>query len=220
MDTRKSRVLIGFPKNKTDFASTAIVLDQHSLRISNHPVTEDWELDYMNKLAKIAAAKGGRILEVGYGLGLSARAIQQADITSHVIIEMHPEVVAKCLSEWRYALATNRMHVYTGLWQEVTPTLASESFDGILFDTNPLTEEEIHCNHFWFFSEAYRLLKKGGILTYYSDEESNFSVKHYSRLFEAGFKKNNISYEIFPVDPPAECEYWQAKTILAPIVIK
>ena len=104
--------------------------------------------------------------------------------------------------------------------EEVTPTLASGSFDGILFDTYPLTAEEIHCNHFWFFSEAHRLLKPGGILTYYSDEESQYSAKHYSRLLEAGFKMGNISSEVFPVYLPLHCEYWQAKTILAPIVRK
>lgn len=220
MDTKKTRELIGFPKKKTDFAHTSAVLDQNSLRISNHPVMEDWERDYMRRLAKIATAKGGKILEVGYGLGLSANAIQQEDIISHVVIEMHPDVIAKCLRECRSAIASNRMHIYTGLWEEVTPTLASESFDGILFDTYPLTEEEIHCNHFWFFREAYRLLKRGGILTYYSDEVDQFSPVHLNRLFEAGFDKQNISFEIFPVNPPPHCEYWQAKTIVAPRVIK
>ena len=117
MDTRKSRELIGFPAHKTDFARTSAVLDQHSLRISDHPVMEDWEHEYMRKLASIATSKGGRILEVGYGLGLSAHAIQQANITSHVVIEMHPDVIAKCLNECRYALAINRMHIYSGLWK-------------------------------------------------------------------------------------------------------
>lgn len=220
MDTTTTRKIIGFPKKMTEFAETSAVFDQHSLRISNHAVMEDWERDYMNKLASIATKKGGRILEVGYGLGLSANAIQQANIASHVVIEMHPEVIAKCITECRQALATNRMHIYSGLWQELTPTLASESFDGILFDTYPLTEEEIHCNHFWFFGEAYRLLKPGGILTYYSDEVSQFSSQHFAKLLEAGFKKEDISFEIFPVDPPSDCEYWQAKTIIAPLVIK
>jgi len=40
------------------------------------------------------------------------------------------------------------------------------------------------------------------------------------KLIEAGFKKENIKGRIAKVNPPKDCDYWKAKTILAPIVRK
>ncbi len=220
IDTIKSRKQIGFPKKKEEWANFPAIFDQHTLKIAGHPVMEDWELGYMNKLAQITTQNHGQVLELGYGLGLSAKAIQSYEISSHYIIECHPDVIAKCVKDFHQSIGDNRLHLLTGFWQDITPLLTNEIFDGILFDTYPLTEQEIHANHFWFFEEAYRLLKPNGILTYYSDEATNFSEKHLKKLYAAGFKKENISFEICEVNPPADCEYWQSKSILAPIIKK
>ncbi|MEI8270862.1 MAG: hypothetical protein WCG45_05865, partial [bacterium] len=79
---------------------------------------------------------------------------------------------------------------------------------------------EIHKNHFEFFNSAFEKLKKGGVLTYYSDEINDFSPEHLERLLNAGFKKENINKKIVNVEPPEDCQYWKDKTILAPIIIK
>lgn len=219
--TFKTRIQIGFPKRKEDWAKAPAVFNGgHTLRIAGHPVMEDWELNYMRKLAQIASSNGGMVLEVGYGLGLSANAIQSHKIKDHYVIECHPDVVARCVKDLHQAISENHLHIFSGFWEDITPLLTGETFDGILFDTYPLREEEIHSNHFWFFEEAYRLLKPGGIFTYYSDEATNFSDQHLSKLEAAGFKKRNIDYEICNVTPPKNCEYWQEKTILVPIVRK
>ncbi len=220
MFTINTRKLIGFPKRKEDWAKARAIFSKHSLRIAGHPVMEDWEKGYMNKLAKIAGSKHGRVLEVGYGMGLSAKAIQSNGVTDHFIIECHPDVVAKCVQDFHEAIGQNHLHIISGFWEEATPLIAGETFDGILFDTYPLTEEQIHANHFWFFKEAWRLLKPGGILTYYSDEATGFSDKHLAKLEEAKFTRENINFEIVNVNPPPNCEYWQDNTIVAPIVKK
>ncbi|HLD04373.1 MAG TPA: hypothetical protein VJG90_01515, partial [Candidatus Nanoarchaeia archaeon] len=92
------------------------------------------------------------------------------------------------------------------------------TIDGILFDTYPLSEKEIHKNHFFFFKEAHRLLKKGGILTYYSDEARRFSKEHIQKLKEVGFRK--IQWETCKVKPPKGSMYWRKRTILVPVIIK
>jgi guanidinoacetate N-methyltransferase len=218
--TIETRKRIGFPRKRSDWAKAPAVYSQRGLRILGHPVMQWWELEYMSHLARIVTRNGGTILEVGYGLGLSAREIQKRRIKTHYVIECHPEVVRHCLGENTDAIAESRLHVLVGFWEDLAPLLKSESFEGILFDTYPLKEKEIHCNHFPFFREAYRLLKPGGILTYWSDEASSFPTEHVARLRRAGFKSENIRSEVVEVDPPKDCEYWQGKTLLVPQVSK
>jgi guanidinoacetate N-methyltransferase len=181
---------------------------------------EDWEIGYMSKLASIATKNGGRVLEVGYGLGLSASEIQKHNIEHHVIIECHPDVIKRSMDDLRDPISEQRVNVLQGFWEDITPLLKDESFDGILFDTYPLTEEEIHGNHFWFFEEAFRLLKKGGVLTYYSDEVSSLPESHCQKLMGAGFAKDGVEIEVVKVNPPEDCEYWQHDTIVAPKITK
>jgi guanidinoacetate N-methyltransferase len=219
MHTINTRKKIGF-FSREYWTTTDAIYDEHTLRIAGHPVMEDWETSYMKRLAEIATSNGGTVLELGYGLGISAKQIQSHKINSHYIVECHPDVIARCVKDLHDSLATNRLHILSGFWQDITPLLKSETFDGILFDTYPMSEEEIHSNHFWFFGEAYRLLKPGGVLTYYSDEATNFSEKHLSKLKLAGFKKKNIGFEVCDVNPPKDCEYWQEKTMIAPIITK
>lgn len=220
IQTVATRIAIGFPENRKDWAKEPAVFDDHTLRIAGHPVMEDWEIGYMNRLASIASFNGGPVLELGYGMGLSARAVQTQGVSKHVIIECHPGVVAKGKEDLGSEISAGKVEIIEGFWEDVTQTLPSNSFSGILFDTYPLTEEEIHGNHFWFFKEAYRLLKPGGVFTYYSDEATELSQVHIERLASAGFSRDNIQFEVVAVDPPVGCEYWEEKTIVAPIVRK
>lgn len=215
--THKTRVDIGF-KKKQDWKQARAIFDKHTLKIHGHPVMEDWETPYMKELAKIATSKGGTILELGYGMGISSRFIQQADIEKHIIIEANHEVAKKARK-----FAKNASHpteVLEGFWEEILDQVPDGSIDGILFDTYPLSELEIHKNHFGFFRAAFRELKEGGVFTYYSDEINSYTHNHLQKLVEAGFKKDNIKGKIIPMNPPSDCEYWKAKTMLAPIVVK
>jgi guanidinoacetate N-methyltransferase len=220
MNTVLSRKKIGFPNRRELWNRAKAAFDDHTLRIAGHPVMEDWEADYMDMLADIASSQGGLVLELGFGMGISARAIQKRKIKAHYVIECHPDVAKKCVEDFREEIGTGRLHLLTGFWQDITPLLADKSFDGILFDTYPLSEEEIHSNHFWFFKEASRLLKPNGVLTYYSDEATNYSQMHLDKLIEAGFKRDDIQSKICRVNPPPDCEYWQDNTLMAPVIRK
>lgn len=196
------------------------VYDQHTLKILGKEVMEDWELPYMTKLGMVATMNAGKVLEVGYGMGISSKIIQSQEIESHTVIEAHPDVLTKCVADNRTALGQGRMHLVSGFWQDVTPMIGSETFDGILFDTYPIKQEEMIGPHMFFFEEAYRLLKPGGVLTYYSDESTNFKAAHLARLVVAGFKLPNIDFDLCDVTPPDNCEYWEESTMLVPIVNK
>jgi guanidinoacetate N-methyltransferase len=218
--TIESRKAIGFPTERREWNAASAIFDDHTLRISGHPVMEDWEAAYMKTLAQIATTRGGTVLEVGYGMGISARAIQAHSIDGHVIIECHPDVISRCLRDFRASVEAGRLRLLTGFWDEITPLLKDECFDGILFDTYPMNAEELHANHFPFFREAYRLLKPGGVFTYYSDEAREFSPAHLVKLTEAGFRPSDIDGRICAVSPPPDCEYWRETTLLAPIIRK
>jgi guanidinoacetate N-methyltransferase len=54
---------------------------------------ELWETPFMHKMANIATSNGGRVLEIGFGMGISSRRIQTASTaTEHVIIEMNDDI--------------------------------------------------------------------------------------------------------------------------------
>lgn len=220
MKTTAARISAGFPPEPYLWNVSPAEYDRHKLRIAGQPVMEDWEASYMAALARVATAQGGHVLELGYGLGLSARAIQAASIERHVVIECHPDVLSRCLADCRDEIARGRLHLLSGFWQDVAPLLGSETFDGILFDTYPLSAAELHRNHFAFFPEAYRLLRPGGVLTYYSDEAEGFSPEHLAALRAAGFGEDDIGGEVCAVSPPEDCDYWCAPTLLVPIVSK
>ncbi len=224
VETRKE---IGFLADPNDWvnapATYSFVDGQEVLTIAGHPVMEGWEAGYMQELADIASSRGGDVLELGYGLGLSAKAIQSHPIKSYTVIEANKDVVQKrAQGDLEEAIAKGSARILSGLWEKVIPTLPDESFDGILFDTYPLTEEDIHGNHFPFFAEAYRILRTNSIFTYYSDvaTEEEFLRINVPRLVQAGFKRENISCRICKVQPPADCKYWKDQTIIVPVITK
>jgi guanidinoacetate N-methyltransferase len=215
--THQTRVDIGF-QDKQTWKNAPAVFDEHTLKIFGHPVMEDWETPYIEELANIATSKGGSILELGFGMAISAGFIQRAQIVKHIIIEANHEVAEK--ARQFASSASHPVEVLEGLWEEVIDRVPDGSIDGILFDTYPLSELEIHKNHFGFFRTAFKKLKSGGIFTYYSDEIDSYHPVHLQKLMEAGFKKERIQGKVIPMHPPANCQYWKAATMLAPIVVK
>ncbi len=214
--TYQSRRDIGFLSDYHMWKQEKATLTQDELVIQGHPVMERWEDPYMQELARIAASQGGTVLEVGFGMGISAQYIQSHAIDSHYIIEANNDVF-DTLVTFAQESAHPIIPLY-GFWQDIAKVIPDGSISGILFDTYPLSEDEIHQNHFTFFEEAFRMLKDGGVLTYYSDEIDSFSDAHMHKLKQAGFR--HIDLSICPVVPPENCQYWKSNTIVAPIITK
>ena len=94
---------------------------------------EDWETSYMKRLAEIASFRGGSVLELGYGMGISAGFIESnPDVDSHCVIECHPGVATKALTDFRDSVDKSRFHLLSGFWQDITPKLADGSFDAVV----------------------------------------------------------------------------------------
>jgi hypothetical protein len=91
------------------------------------------EISLMGKLAEIVTQNGGHILEIGFGMHLSADAIQSnPNVTSHTIIEIHPEIYNSAL-EW--AKDKPNTNIIFGDWIDILP-LPNKKFDGVLHDTH------------------------------------------------------------------------------------
>jgi hypothetical protein len=91
------------------------------------------EKSLMYKLAEIVTKNGGDILELGFGMHLSADAVQSnPNVTSHTIIEVHPEIYKHALIWAKNKPNTN---ILLGDWIDIIPTL-NQKFDGILHDTH------------------------------------------------------------------------------------
>lgn len=203
----------------TEWKEQPAIFSKGKLSIAGHPVMQDWEKPYMQELARIASSNGGVVLELGFGLGLSATCIQQQPIEKHIIIEANKDVFTK-LEEFA-AKAQHTVIPLFGLWEEVLPTISDESIDGILYDTyitNFDEPDQFTYEYFPFFEHAYRVLREGGVFTYYSSEISDFSAKHRQTLKDTGF--SYIEKTICSITPPSDCLYWKNDTIVAPIIKK
>lgn len=204
---------------RKEWIATPPDLGPSQLLIKSYQVMQRWEDNYMKSLAAVATSKGGDILEVGLGMGISAKWIQRSRrIRTHTVVECHPQVAELHAARFKGALSSGRMKIVLGFWEEAVASMPDASFDGILFDSCPLNAPVEFFHFFPFFRDAFRLLRPGGVFTYFSDEPVRISRDHSRRLKEAGF--SDIRYRLCRVRPPRDCEYWKHETIVVPILHK
>jgi guanidinoacetate N-methyltransferase len=211
---------VGFPASQDEWHNAKELITATDLTILGHPVMEDWELPYMKALVASATLNGGEVLEIGFGMGISANLIQQSPgVTKHVIIEANQHVAARARAF--AATAEVPVEVIQGFRDDVLPKLDRERFNGILNDTYPLKAEEVNRQELCARG-AHPLLAHGGVLTYFAGEPRRYRPLHLKTLVDAGFRPENIRGELVQVYAPASCKYWPANvnTILAPRIFR
>jgi len=122
-----------------------------------------WEGPMMEKHVEIMCddylnySTGRDILEIGFGMGLSADYIQNmCNINSHTIIEINSDV-AKMAREW--AKDKVGVNIIEADWWDVKDEFTM--YDGILYDA----EYDPHVEDFW--DSIKNNIKEGGVFTFY-----------------------------------------------------
>ncbi|CAD6342637.1 unnamed protein product [Miscanthus lutarioriparius] len=88
-----------------------------------------WERPLMEAHARAVCQGGGKVLNVGFGMGLVDEAIQRYEPEEHTIVEAHPEVYERMLKlGWG---EKKNVRIVFGRWQDVMPQLGS--YDGITY---------------------------------------------------------------------------------------
>lgn len=228
------------------WTSTRALVTEDTLRINDLPVMESWEKPYMRELGNRASERGGRVLEIGFGLALSATRVQEnPQVTEHVIIEANADVYEKLVAWAKTENDTcGRPHVtpMLGLWKDVIPGLvkSGEVFDGILYDPYPQNVVEQHVHQFLFIRQAWPLLKTGGRLVYcnltslgvlrsqYASWEDVWNETQLPYITDrlSGLSTNEgLRWDVFHFDEAMirqrkQCEYYSHDSALVPVLSK
>lgn len=122
-------------------------------------VMMEWERELMKRHAEIVCRNGGHILEIGFGMGISADYIQQQNISSHTIIEVNPQILKKAII---WAKNKPNVKVIEGSWYTLKIELSKKKWDGIWYDADDLNHTKLR--------EALvdKSLNKGGIFSYFA----------------------------------------------------
>ena len=111
------------------FKDTILTFEDDKIRADDFTeVMMRWEAPIMEKSAEYVCESKGDILEIGFGMGICSDYIQAQGVTSHTIVEIHPQIIEK-LNKW--AEDKDNVTIIEGDWSSVE----LETYDGIFLDT-------------------------------------------------------------------------------------
>ena len=142
-------------------------------------VMMDWEDSIMSASAAYACEGGGDILEIGFGMGISADYIQQHTINTHTIIENHPDVITKAQA---WAADKSNVTILEGSWYDIKDTLST--YNGLFYDT----WGDENNTDIWTLMPSF--MKPGGRATWWG------SHKELSRGLDG------VTFDVYDVNPP------------------
>ncbi len=172
---------------------------EEGLKVGEHWVTYKWEKPLMQELARAVTESHGNVLEVGFGLGLSAEYIQEFGVKSHTILEPHPKIFEAAL-EWKKRFKAE-IHLINDFWQNQINSLGR--YDAILYDSYS-PDECIEQDSFRFLRlAAQQLLSKEGRLSFWYPKDA--LPEHYQRELLKHFKCLTL-FPVHELTPSKECK--------------
>lgn len=224
LDKQARRFVVGSKRELItgSLKNSEVHFEDTQLIINDQQVMQDWQHPLMKKMAEIAAESHGDVLEIGFGMGISASYIMERGVKSYTVVECNEQVV-DYFQQWRKRYPGENITLIQGKWQDVTDRLGQ--YDSIFFDTYPLDEEEYYeyvinsitfAEH--FFPTASRHLRSGGVFTYYTNEIDTFSRRH-QRLVLEYFDAFSLSV-VKQLKPPPDCKNWWADSMVAIKAVK
>ncbi len=225
LDTTARRCVKGSsrPEINGEWSMNRAHYSPNELIVAGQQVMQAWERPLMLAMAEIAAAEHGDVAEIGFGMGISATLLQELGVRSHTIVECH-ENILQALEHWRQSkFPLSNINIISSRWQDWE--VSDELFDAILFDTYPTNEEEyltevIESPTFAasFFPMASRLLRPGGVFTYYTNEIDSLARRH-QRLLLNHFSSFSVRL-VRGLVPPPDCQYWWADSMAVVQAVK
>ena len=154
-----------------------------------------WEDSLMSASAAYVTQNNGDILEIGFGMGISAGYMHSHSISSHTIIENHPQIISKS-REW--ADGKSNVTIVSQSWYDVRDSIGT--FDGIFYDTYG-DDDMIH-----FSSSLSGLTKSGTKVTFWNNEQSETNYHNIP----------NVTYKSISVTPPSNTYFTGSTTYYMP----
>jgi protein arginine N-methyltransferase 2 len=189
-----------------DADSNAVMMGWETplMKVSAEKLLEAWNLNH--------SGAPGRVVNVGFGLGIFDAFIQQAHPQEHHVIEAHPDVLAYIRSNQSTRLDTSKLIIQNGKWQQVLPRLiaAGMKFDIVYFDTYAESYDDLS----EFHQLVMQCLAPGGCYSWFhgggaGSETSLFNVVYKEiatkELEACGMK---VSWHCIPLEPLGD-ETWQ-----------
>ncbi len=194
------------------------IKDEHNKDIlinktDNEQVMMEWEKPYMVACIQALEPKGD-VLEIGFGLGYSARTLCNYPIQSYTVIECEP-IVWKKVIEFQKEYPHIKINLIKGRWQEMLPTLST--FDTIFFDDFPY-KEYLELDNYPKEDRVRRF-----VLTCL-EKHMNIGCK---LSYYSSWPNNHDSYDCiegslsdFEIQIPENCNYIPYKKVYIPVITK
>ena len=181
-------------------------------RLSADEIMEDWQTPLMQSMVDYGCQNKGDVLEIGFGRGIAATFIQDANVHSHTIVEMSSHSVRDFYEPWVKKYPDRSIDLLHGRWQDVLDRLGT--YDTVFFHAFPMNEAEFveyiaesitFAEH--FFATAARMLRPGGVFTYMTTEIDSISRRHQRALFEH-FDEVHIKMQPLTVPEDTRDAWW------------
>lgn len=163
--------------------------------LNNYQTMMSWEKPYMEKCVEVLKPHGD-VLEIGFGMGYSATAINKYPLRSYTVLEKDEKVIKK-FNKWKLKQKNKNIKLIKGLWQYTVPYL-NKKYDCIFFDDSPGHEFETKNDRFNLFLKLilHKNVKYNSKLVCYANNKSNYTgylVRHFTHMYY----KHNIKIPYF-----------------------